>query len=155
MSSDGTRLSERSAISCGGVVYRLAGESVEVVLVQLRRRRGWALPKGTVEAGETLEQTALREVQEATGLQVAIVDSVGEDHYTFTVGGGQGRVDKTVHHYLLEPRGGDLSLHDDEHAAAEWFDINQASRHLAHDSQRAILEQASQLITERTNRATP
>jgi 8-oxo-dGTP pyrophosphatase MutT (NUDIX family) len=153
MSAEETRLSERSAVSCGGVVYRLAGETVEVVLVQLRRRGGWALPKGTVEAGETLEQTALREVQEETGLEVAIVDSVGEDHYTFTVGGGQSRVDKIVHHYLLEPRGGDLSLHDDEHDAAQWFDINQAPRHLTHDSQRMILERASQLITERANRA--
>lgn len=137
------------AVSAGGVVYRHNGRGVEVVLVKRRDREGWALPKGTIEEGETLEQTALREVREETGLVVEIVDLVGRDRYSFTAPRGRARIDKTVHHYLMEPRGGDFSLHDDEHPAVEWFDINEALRQLAFGSQRAILEQASQLIEAR------
>jgi 8-oxo-dGTP pyrophosphatase MutT (NUDIX family) len=137
------------ATSAGGVVYRRNGRGVEVVLVKRRDREGWALPKGTIEAGETLEQTALREVQEETGLVVEIVSPVGQDHYSFTAGSTGARIDKTVHHYLMEPRGGDFSLHDGEHPAVGWFDINEALRQLAFGSQRAIVEQASQLIETR------
>ena len=141
--SDGTPL---DAVSAGGVVYRRNGRGVEVVLVKRRDRDGWALPKGTAEEGETLEQTALREVREETGLVVEIVDRVGRDRYSVAAPRSRARVDKTVHHYLMEPLGGDLSLHDDEHPAVGWFDINEALRQLAFGSQRAILEQASELI---------
>lgn len=136
-------------MSAGGVVYRRNGAGVEVVLLMLRDGGGWALPKGTPEAGETLRQTALREVREETGLEVEIVDAVGEERYSFSPRRERIRVDKVVHHYLMEPRGGDLSLHDNEHPAVDWFDINEALRQLAFHSQRAILEQAAQLIDAR------
>ena len=137
------------ATSAGGVVYRRNGRSVEIVLVKRRDRRGWALPKGTIEAGETLEQAALREVREETGLVVEIVDHVGRDRYSFSASGGRMHIDKTVHHYLMEPRGGDFSLHDAEHPSVDWFDINEALRQLAFGSQRVIVEQASELIEAR------
>ncbi len=137
------------AVYAGGVVYRHNGRGVEVVLVKRRDRDGWALPKGTIEAGETLEQTALREVREETGLVVEIVSPVGRDRYSFIALPERTRIQKVVHHYLMEPRGGDFSLHDDEHPAVEWFDINEALRQLAFDSQRAIVERASQLIETR------
>jgi 8-oxo-dGTP pyrophosphatase MutT (NUDIX family) len=139
----------RDATSAGGVVYRRNGRGVEVVLVKRRDRRGWALSKGTIEAGETLEQTALREVQEETGLVVEIVDHVGQDRYSFTASRGRVHIDKTVHHYLMEPRGGDFSLHDAEHPSVDWFDINEALRQLAFGSQRVIVEQAAELIEAR------
>ncbi|MEE8421179.1 MAG: NUDIX hydrolase [Dehalococcoidia bacterium] len=137
------------AVSAGGIVYRRNGNGVEVVLVMRPEGDGWALPKGTAEGGETLEQTALREVQEETGLEVVIVEAVGEDHYSFEPRRERVRIDKVVHHYLMEPRGGDFSLHDNEHPAVDWFDINEALRQLAFHSQRVILEQAAQLIDAR------
>ena len=49
------------------------------------RYEGWVLPKGTVEPGETYEQTALREVREESGVRASIVKYVGKSQYNFTV----------------------------------------------------------------------
>jgi 8-oxo-dGTP diphosphatase len=38
----------------------------------------WALPGGRMDKGETVEQTIVREVKEETGLDVAIVQKIGE-----------------------------------------------------------------------------
>ena len=58
----------QTAVSAGGIVFRRAEEGIEIVLVGRTPERLWALPKGTPNAGETLEQTALREVRLKSGL---------------------------------------------------------------------------------------
>ena len=58
-------------ISAGGVVYRHNDGGIEVVLASRRTRRGdlaWGLAKGGVEEGETMQEAAVREVREETGL---------------------------------------------------------------------------------------
>ncbi|MDA1061697.1 MAG: NUDIX domain-containing protein [Chloroflexi bacterium] len=81
--------------AAGGVVYRRSGATIEVVLVARPREGLWALPKGKPHAGESIEQTALREVREETGLEVAIderADSagkIGSIRYTYPRGGRQ------------------------------------------------------------------
>jgi 8-oxo-dGTP diphosphatase len=59
-------------ISAGGVVFDRKGR---VALVREGRR--WTLPKGRLEAGETLEQAALREVHEEAGVHARINGYVG------------------------------------------------------------------------------
>ena len=135
-----------AAVAAGGVIYRLGELGTEIVLVARRREQLWALPKGTPESDETIEETALREVREETGLEAAIVDRLGTVHYSFTSRGG-GRVDKTVHHFLLEPRGGSFDDHDDEFDHVDWYNIHEAQRRLTHRNQLHILERAEQLIT--------
>ena len=59
----------------------------------------WVLPKGTVEPGETHEQTALREVMEEAGVRATIVKYIGKSQYNFTV--PEDVVFKEVHWYLM------------------------------------------------------
>ena len=106
-----------TAVSSGGVVYRVRDGGVELVLCG-RRNGLWALPKGTPDPGETLEQTALREVREETGLEVEIEGSLGHIEYWFTL--PDERVHKRVHFYLMAPRGGSLDDHDPEFDVVEW-----------------------------------
>src|SRR5690242_3862252 len=126
------------AYSAGGVVFRLVPISptgqpelqcwyterqsedaiVEIALVGRSNAGIWALPKGTPQAGETIEQVAVREVQEETGLQVRLIGYVGSISYSFVR--EQVRYHKQVRHFLFEAIGGDMALHDHEYDLVEW-----------------------------------
>ena len=108
-------------VSAGGVVYRKFNGHLEIVLCGLRSTLLWALPKGTPEEGESLEQTALREVREETGLDVDIQASLGTIEYWFCDGRNGTRYHKTVHFYLMVPTGGDFSRHDPEFDEVRWY----------------------------------
>ena len=56
--------------SCGVLPYRIVNGQKEFLLVFETFSQCWSLPKGHVEAGETDQQTALRELYEETGLKV-------------------------------------------------------------------------------------
>ena len=100
-----------------------------------------ALPKGTPEAGESREETALREVQEETGLRVAIIDELGSVRYTFTAEGVLH--DKQVYHYLMEPVGGSIDDHDSEFDSVEWLPLDSATLgRMTYDTDVDILNRA-------------
>ena len=86
------------AVSCGGVVIH-DGKVLLLYKNQNGRYMGWVLPKGTVEPGETYQQTALREVKEETKSDAEIVKYIGKTQYTFR--GNEDIVSKTVHWYLM------------------------------------------------------
>lgn len=107
-----------------------------------RERSGvtWALPKGTPTANETIEETALREVAEETGLEVRIVAPVGAINYFFTQSGE--RIHKTVHFFLMEPVGGSLEGHDHEFEEVRFFSVAEALSLLSFPTERQLVEQA-------------
>ena len=135
----------RAAVSAGGIVFRRAEEGIEIILVGRTAERLWAFPKGTPDVGETLEETALREVREETGLEVRIVDTVGQVEYWYTARDG-GRIQKTVHYYLMEPVGGDIADHDHEFDRVEWRHVSEAERLLTHRNQLPMLHRAWEQI---------
>jgi len=140
------RLALQKAVSAGGIVYRRSPVGGEVVLVARLREGLWALPKGTPEPGESLEETARREVQEETGLRVEIARPISEIHYSYVVRSLRLRVDKVVHHYLMEPRGGDVADHDHEYDLAAWVESQDALRRLTYDNERDMLRLALELL---------
>lgn len=142
----------RGATSAGGVVYRQSPSGVEIVLVARPSEMLWALPKGTPEPGETREQTALREVAEETGLEVTLLDALGEVRYQFTDRDGT-TVDKTVYYFLMSSTGGHVDAHDHEHELVEWCDIHEAQRLLTHRNQIHILDRAAECIAARARAA--
>ncbi len=156
----GTRRTTRSpksirkgiAVSAGGVVWRereRPGE-VEVVLVQTPARR-WSLPKGTPENGEKLDETALREVSEETGLQVQLDEKIGVMRYSF--GGEEARIDKAVHFWLMQPTGGSFEHHDDEHIDVRWVGLGDAMRMVSYRNTASLLEDAAALLDRRVGPA--
>ena len=118
------------AFSAGGLVLRGQGGQREILLVGRdqppRAEALWALPKGTPHPGETAQQTALREVQEETGLEVAITGYAGVITYSFMEHGTRYR--KRVAYYTMVATGGDPSLHDHEYDFVRWFGVDDALR---------------------------
>lgn len=135
------------ATSAGGVVVRHGGSGTELVLGRRRRERDgvtWSLPKGTPDTDETIEQTALREVEEETGLQVRIVAPIGPIEYYFVQSGT--RIHKTVHYFLMEAVGGDLTLHDHEFDEVRWVSLGDARQLMTFPTERGVVELAWPLV---------
>ena len=101
----------------------------------------WTLPKGTPDPGETVEQTALREVAEETGLEVRILEPLPSIEYTFVQDGT--RIHKTVHYFLMEPVGGDLSRHDAEFERVRWVPFDEAPGLLSFATERDLVATAA------------
>src|SRR5579871_2762923 len=89
--------------SAGGVVVR-DGQVVVIVPVKrdARGNRVLGLPKGHLDAGESAEEAATREVQEETGVTAELVEKLGEVRYQYERRGR--RVSKRVAFFLFEYR---------------------------------------------------
>lgn len=128
-------------VSAGGVICRRQNGQLEIALVGKISPRRWSLPKGGPQRGESLEQAAVREVTEETGLQARLIAPLGEIDYWFRLGGQ--RHFKTVHFYLMQAVGGDVSQHDHEYDLVEWFALDQARRDMSYPSEIEIVERAA------------
>jgi 8-oxo-dGTP pyrophosphatase MutT (NUDIX family) len=113
-------------ISAGGVVYRIRNGAKEIQLI-LDRYGKMTLPKGKMEPGETVEQTALREIREETGIEGRIVDFLELVTYRYEHD-VRGTVDKEVHYFLVEAVGGDLQAQVEEIRGVEWLEPSEAWR---------------------------
>ncbi|MFQ5990301.1 MAG: NUDIX hydrolase [Candidatus Methylomirabilales bacterium] len=138
----------RHHVSSGGVLCRRGTQGLEVALIGLRSGKVWALPKGAAEPGEDPEATALREVQEETGLTGRCVGKIGEIEYWFVDREAGHRIHKRVHFFLLEHTGGDPSLHDLEVEEVHWVPLKEALIRLTYQSERETVEKASQMFEQ-------
>jgi 8-oxo-dGTP pyrophosphatase MutT (NUDIX family) len=144
------RLRTATATSAGGIVVRSVAGRPQLVIGSRRRERDgrtWTLPKGTPDGRETIEETALREVAEETGLKVRITGPLDSIVYTFVQSGR--RIHKTVHYFLMEPTGGDLDRHDHEFEEVRWIDFAEAAAVLTFETERALVAKAGRLIDGR------
>ena len=86
------------ATSCGGVVI-FRGKILLLYKNYSNKYEGWVLPKGTVEEGESYNETALREVKEESGVTAQIMKYVGKTTYSFST--SNDLINKEVHWYLM------------------------------------------------------
>lgn len=135
--------------SAGGLVVDRSAGDVRVALIGRIDRRGrllWSLPKGHVEDGETHEDAAVREVEEETGIRGRVLASLGTIDYWFVA--EDQRIHKTVHHYLLEASGGELSDEDVEVDEVAWVPLTELRERLAYAGERRLAETAADLLAD-------
>ena len=96
-----------------------------------------------------MEETALREVREETGLEVEIDSPLGSIEYWFVGREQDIRYHKTVHFYLMVPVGGDLAFHDPEFDVVRWFPLDEALGNLAYVNEVDVLRRAIDSISKR------
>jgi 8-oxo-dGTP pyrophosphatase MutT (NUDIX family) len=120
-----------------------------LLLSRLTKRPLWEFPKGGVDAGETLQQAALRELHEETGMAAEDISIVpGFEHreeYRFTSGKGDARtlVRKEVTYFLAEARGTDVELSAHEASQFSWLPLEEALRKLKYKARRDMLKKAA------------
>jgi 8-oxo-dGTP diphosphatase len=136
--------------SAGGVVYRRTVEGYDIVAVQRARHEDWSLPKGHIEAGESREQAALREVKEETGLDAKIVGELGEVVY-FYRRREEGLVRKSVYHYLMEATSDKLGKPNWEVSEIRWVPITEAHTLLSYENDKGVVRKAQTLLTTPTS----
>ena len=131
------------AVSAGGVVLAETRPDAPVALVAHRSARGslqWTLPKGAQEEGETVAETALREVREETGLEAELLGPLDTIDYWFVWAPERTRYHKFVHYFLMRFVGGDFSQRDHEMEDAAWFEPDEARRRMAFANERKLLD---------------
>jgi 8-oxo-dGTP pyrophosphatase MutT (NUDIX family) len=136
----------RREFSAGGVlVRRLRGRWwLAAIRPQGKEPGVWALPKGLIGPGEGSEATALREVEEETGLSGRSAGKLGDVRYVYTWRGE--RIFKVVSFFLLRYVRGRIGEIEPamrrEVAEARWLPLEEAPRLLAYKGEREMAEQA-------------
>ncbi len=134
-------------IAAGGVVFRQNKEQIQFLLIADRFGR-WTLPKGKKEVGETEEETALREIEEETGIKGEIISFLQKTTYTYTHP-EKGLISKEVHYFLVKAIGGECKPQLTEIAGVKWFSAEEAwkqQQEKGYENNREVLVQAFQAL---------
>jgi len=120
-------------LAAGAVLRRADGR---IALVHRPKYDDWTLPKGKLEAGESDEEAALREVWEETGHHGRITGELGESHYTVVRDGVERP--KRVRYFVMEVAGGSFEAHA-EVDEIDWVTADEARELLSYDRDRDVL----------------
>jgi 8-oxo-dGTP diphosphatase len=119
--------------AAGGVLTRDDGH---VALVHRPRYDDWSLPKGKLDAGETFEEAALREVWEETGLRASLVRELPEVEYTVR------DRPKRVRYWLMSVDSDPGFTANDEVDELRWLSPEDAVSLLTYDRDRQVVRAA-------------
>lgn len=136
----------KTEVSSGGVLFRRHNKTLEVAMVSVKGGKIWCLPKGIMKSGENPEITAVREVEEETGLKGKIVGELGKITYWFFIKEENVKCKKTVYFFLMGYQGGDITKHDFEVDSVSWFPIDEAIKRAGYKGEREILEKAKKKL---------
>ncbi len=138
--------------SAGGIVYKREQGNIYVLVAKHSGYHGWVFPKGLIGdkkefEGQSKEETALREVEEETGVVGEILRSLTPITYWYVHGGERRR--KTVYYFLMRFISGDTSRHDAEMEEVEWLPESKVRDRLTFANEKEVWDEAKQLIIER------
>ena len=133
----------RKEKSCGALVVRRCKEEPEILLIK-HNGGHWAFPKGHVEAGETEEQTALREVREETGLVVKL-DTRYREMVTFSPAP---RTMKDVVYFVATVVSGTETPQLSEVSDVRWVPFSKAERYITFENDRHLFHKMQEFIRQ-------
>ena len=132
-------------LAAGAVCWRLIGGTARILVVHRGDRADVSLPKGKVDPGETLPETAVREILEETGLAVILGAPLGTVEYVLP--GGR---DKVVHYWSAEIDEHALELAkftpNAEIAALEWLPLEKVRKRLSYEHDVDIVDRFAERL---------
>ncbi|MFT4231086.1 MAG: NUDIX domain-containing protein [Microbacterium sp.] len=147
-------MTETAVYAGGGVVWRLVDDKLKVLLIHRTRYRDVTLPKGKVDPGEMLAETAAREIFEETGIRVALGVPVGVSRYRLP-----SKRTKIVHYWAAEATAdairASVFVPNREIAALEWVGLKKARARLSYPVDVEILDSFVRLVEEGVLRTFP
>lgn len=136
---------ERSA---GGLVLKRETNGYEGLVIGRSSPRIWSLPKGHVEADETIEEAAVREVEEETGVKAIIVEKLSDIRYWFY--SNKIKHSKVVHFFLMRYAGGTPKPQAGEVDEVAWIPLDRMNSVLTHLNERRLVGMAQRIVGERS-----
>ncbi|MGP3534810.1 NUDIX hydrolase [Microbacterium sp. RD1] len=147
-------MTETAVYAAGGVVWRLVEGKLRVLLIHRTKYRDITLPKGKVDPGEMLAETAVREIHEETGVRVALGVPVGISRYRLP-----NKREKIVHYWAAEATDAAVAassfVPNREIAAIEWTSMKKARQRLSYPVDIEILDAFSALLEQGILRTFP
>ncbi len=142
------RMQTVEQVSAGGVAFREIDGRIEIAIILTNPERRWQLPKGMIDAGESAEQAAVREVREEAGIDTDLIAPLDKTEYWFSAerNGERTRLHKFVHWFLMRYRSGNVEDHDDEVIEARWEAVETALEMLVFKNERDVVEKAVNTI---------
>ena len=132
-------------LAAGAVCWRIVDGRAKVLVVHRATHSDYSLPKGKLDPGETLPETAVREIREETGLGITLGPPLGTIAYTLP--GGR---DKVVYYWAAEVNDHALELArfqpNDEIAALEWLPVAKARKRLTYPHDLDVLDRFEKLL---------
>ncbi len=125
-------------------MIRATARGNEFLAIKPAHRDRWQLPKGTIDAGESPEMAAVREVHEEGGVSAEIIADLGPIRFWYRMAGRQ--YVKTVDFFLMRYMSGDPADHDHEVQEARWFPLEDVDL-LAFRDERAVVTRARDLLS--------
>jgi 8-oxo-dGTP pyrophosphatase MutT (NUDIX family)/phosphohistidine phosphatase SixA len=138
-------------LAAGAICWRIVDGKVRILLVHRNARADVSLPKGKLDPGETLPQTAVREIAEETGLTTSLGAPLGTIEYTLP----SGRT-KTVHYWAAEVSEHALQLarftSNEEISALEWTSLGKARKKLSYQHDAEVVDRFAARVAAGTAR---
>lgn len=132
--------------SAGGIVFNNEGQVLLINNAALRnpKKSYWGFPKGHIDPGESSKDAAIREVKEETGLDVEIIQKIGDSKYTFTFEGE--KIFKVVIMFLMKKVGGEIKVQEEELLGAEWVSSEDALTKLSFPKDKELFKLAIEML---------
>lgn len=144
----------KAVYAAGAVVWRVVDGKLRILLIHRTKYRDVTLPKGKVDPGEMLAQTAVREVHEETGIRVNLGVPVGVSRYFM-----RPKRQKVVHYWAAEATDAAIRkssfVPNREIAAIEWVSLKKARKQLSYPVDVEILDGFERLVDDGALRTFP
>ena len=132
--------------SAGGIVYKKENGKNLILVAQHSQHHGWVFPKGLIgdhKDGESKEDTALREVEEETGIKAKILKPLTPVTYWYIWENDKRK--KTVYYFLMEFLK-DTKKRDLEMENVEWLPTDAVEERLTYKTDKTVWQEARSLI---------